>query len=178
MVELYQRYGRQKVGQISRGTVWDVGPCPGLSVIPGKMKEYSTHKKSFSQSNTIQLPLECVCIPEKCTEIQAIQKEGKSVDLMALSLLHWAIPDALLQCALQMCLPHLQWDQNWQQQGGVWSPQFWGMTGSTELWNTEIAKCIWELLTYMATIPFPTAAKCKCKSRISPVLFIHRGIKI
>lgn len=48
MVEMYQRYRRKKVGQIFRRTVWDIGPCPGLSVIPGKMKEYSTHKKSFS----------------------------------------------------------------------------------------------------------------------------------
>lgn len=92
---------------------------------------------------------------------------------MALSQPHWAIPDTLLQCAIQKCLPHLQWDQNLQQQGGVCSPQFWGVIGGTELWNTGIAKRVWETLTDMATIPIPTAAKCKQVQKQNLTSLIH-----
>lgn len=45
--------------------------------------------------------------------------------------------------------------------------------GSTELWNTEIAKHIWEPLTYMATIPIPTAAKCKQVQKQNLTSLIH-----
>lgn len=74
---------------------------------------------------------------------------------------------------MQMCLPHLQRDQNLQWQGGVCSPQLWGMIGSTELWNTEIAKRVWEPLTYTATIPIPTAAKCNRVQKQNHTSLIH-----
>lgn len=86
---------------------------------------------------------------------------------MALAQSHWAIPDFLLQCA------HLHQDQKLRQQGGICSSQLWGMTGSTELWNSEIAKRVWELLTYTATIPIPTAAKCKQVQKLNLTSLIH-----
>jgi len=116
------------------GTVQHTGP-PGLPVIPGKMKEYSAHKKDFSYSNTTWLSLEYVCTSLQCTKIQATRKEEKSgnLALTTLSHTHKAIPycnvpyrRVSLTCSgTKACSSREK----------VCSPQLWEMVESIELWR-------------------------------------------